>query len=305
MKNNIVIGTRGSKLALWQANYVKREIERLYPDVKIDLKIIKTKGDIIRDVPLSRIGGKGLFVKEIEESLIRGDIDIAVHSMKDLPTILPDSLHISAVTEREDPRDILISRNGLLLKDLPNGANIGTSSLRRQAQLLHIRPDLNPVSLRGNLDTRIKKLTGKGLDAIIVAYAGVLRMKYEDKITEYLPFLPAIGQGALGIESRINNKEINYIVKQLDHFETNLAIKCERSFLKRLEGGCQVPIAGFAEVNGDQIKMTGLVGSVDGKNIIKESIEGYADKAEELGIYLAETILSKGGDSILREVYGK
>ncbi len=303
-RDRIIIGTRGSKLALWQANYVKEGIERLYPGIKVELKIIKTKGDIIRDAPLSKIGGKGLFVKEIEESLMRGEIDLAVHSMKDLPTFLPSSLHISAIPRREDPRDVLISKRGGL-KYLPRGARVGTSSLRRQAQLLHIRPDIVPVSLRGNLDTRIKKLTEEGLDAIIVANAGILRMGLEDKITEYLPFLPAIGQGALGIESRIEDEVINGMVKPLDHPETNTAIRCERAFLRRLEGGCQVPIAGFAEVRGDLLRMTGLVSTLDGKEMIKESEEGDIRDPEALGTRVAERILKRGGSLILKEIYGK
>ena len=313
----IRIGTRGSQLALWQANWVKGKLSEWNPGIAVEIHKIKTTGDKILDVPLAKVGGKGLFVKEIEEALFDKKIDIAVHSMKDVPTDLPEGLCISAITEREDPRDALISKDGLKLKELKKGAKIGTSSLRRQVQLLNFRNDFEIHQLRGNLNTRIKKLSAGDFAAIILAAAGVKRMGWEDKITEYLPydiFLPAIGQGALGIEIRESDKEAKKIVEKFNHRETSLCVRAERSFLKRLEGGCQVPIAAFGTIippsppfnKGGEggIKLEGLVGSIDGKILYRDSEEDKENNIEELGVRLAEKLLNMGADKILKEVYG-
>jgi hydroxymethylbilane synthase len=311
--SRISIGTRGSKLALWQAEWVKSELKRIYPDLKIELNKIKTTGDKILDVPLAQVGGKGLFVKEIEEALLRHEADIAVHSMKDVPTEFPDSLYLAVICKREDPRDAFISRirnAQCAFKDLPDGAKIGTSSLRRSCQLLNIRPDLKIEQLRGNLDTRLKKLDEGHFDAIILAAAGVKRLGLQSRITEILPFeisLPAIGQGAIGIECRIDDRSINNLIAPLNHPETSICVKAERAFLKQLEGGCQVPIAAYARIVSQDSKliMDGLVGSITGDRIIKGHIEGSPEHAESLGVRLAEDILSRGAKEILDEVYNK
>lgn len=305
MPKPIKIGTRASMLALWQANWVKSEIEKRH-GLTIELVKIKTTGDKITDVPLAMVGGKGLFVKEIEEALLAKDVDLAVHSMKDVPTFFPEGLHLKAITRREDARDVLISRDGEKLAELPAGAKIGTSSLRRQSQLLHLRPDFNIAQLRGNLDTRLKKLSEGAYDAIILAGAGIKRLGWADRITEYIDpvvMLPAIGQGALGIETRIDDKEINSIVEFFDHPETSFAVKAERALLKRLEGGCQVPIAAHGSVKKSTLSLIALVASTDGKKIVKDVIEGSASEAETLGITLAERLLRAGAKEILEELY--
>ena len=239
------IGTRASQLALWQANWVKSELEKKYPGMEVTLTKIKTIGDKILDVPLAQVGGKGLFVKEIEEAMLRDEIDIAVHSMKDVPTDFPEGLGLHCITEREDPRDALISRN-VKFADLPQGAKIGTSALRRQAQLLKVRPDLKMVIIRGNVETRIRKLTDENLDAVILAAAGLKRLGFTEKVAEYLDTnlsIPAIGQGALGIECRLADPVVTETIAFFNHPETAFAVRAERSLLKRCEGGCQVPIA--------------------------------------------------------------
>jgi hydroxymethylbilane synthase len=301
----VVIGTRGSKLALWQANWVKTSILRLHPDYSVELSVIKTKGDKILDVPLAKVGGKGLFVKEIEEALLDGRIDIAVHSMKDMPADIPAGLTIGAIPEREEPRDVLITRNGQALKDLPAGAKIGTSSLRRSAQLLHARPDLKIASLRGNLDTRLRKLESESLDAIVLAAAGVLRMGLADRISEVLDasvMLPAVGQGALCIEIRKDDPLLSPLIAQIDDSDTRQVVIGERSFLKRLEGGCQVPIAGHGRLGNNVYTLTGLVCDVDGSRRIRASLTGPADQSEKIGVELAETLLSKGAGEILERL---
>ncbi len=307
MRKEIRIGTRGSALALWQAEWVKSELEKKHPGMTVTLTKIKTTGDKILDVPLAKVGGKGLFVKEIEEAMLGGDIDIAVHSMKDVPTQFPDGLHLGAITKREDPRDALLSRNKVLLKDLPQGANVGTSSLRRQAQLMHLRPDFVIQQLRGNVDTRLRKLKEGQFDAIILAASGVKRLGLAENVTEYLDpgiSLPAIGQGALGIECRVDDRELNDLISFFNHPDSRTCVTGERALLRRLEGGCQVPIACYGHIKSGKLLLTGLVGSVDGKRIIKDSIEGAPEKAEKLGVTLAEKLLSQGADVILREVYG-
>jgi hydroxymethylbilane synthase len=266
-KRKIVIATRGSKLALWQAEWIKAELEKINPGIGIDLNKIKTTGDKILDVPLAQVGGKGLFVKEIEEAILRGEADLAVHSMKDVPTELPEGLHLSAICKREDPRDAFItavssqqsavSRQKKIkyFKELPQGANVGTSSLRRICQLLNKRPDLKISQLRGNVDTRIRKLDEGQFDAIILAAAGVKRLGRAEKITEILPpeiSLPAVGQGAIGIECRVDDEFINNLLKNLNHKETSVCVRAERAFLKKLEGGCQVPIAAYARLRSQE-----------------------------------------------------
>ena len=305
--NQIRIGTRSSPLALWQANWIKSQLEELSGDLKVDLIHIKTSGDKIKDAPLAKIGGKGLFVKEIEEQLIREEIDIAVHSMKDMPVNLPTGLCIAAITKREDPHDALISRDNIKLKDLPLGAKVGTGSLRRQTQLMNYRPDLKIIPMRGNIDTRIKKLETENLDAIILATAGLRRMGWQERITETIDsdiLLPAIGQGAVGIEARHHALDILEFIVQLDHEETNLAIEAERSFLKVLEGGCQVPIGAYAILTGNDIFIRGIVGSLDGKLIHKSEIKGPLESAKLLGKELGLRLLKMGADKILKEIYG-
>ncbi len=310
----IIIGTRGSKLALWQAEWVKSEILRLRPESKVELNKIKTTGDKILDVPLAKVGGKGLFVKEIEEALLNGGADLAVHSMKDVPTDFPAGLHLSAICKREDPRDAFIARmqNSKFMiqnfSELPQGSAVGTSSLRRSCQLLSHRPDLKIEQLRGNLDTRLRKLDEGQFDAIILAAAGVKRLGWADRITEIIPTeisLPAIGQGAIGIECRAGDEFVNTLVAPLNDPETSVCVKAERAFLKKLEGGCQVPIAAHARLVGRRLVMDGLVGSIAGDRIIKSHGEGAPEAAETLGISLAEEVLSRGAREILDEVYGR
>ncbi|MEK6775918.1 MAG: hydroxymethylbilane synthase [bacterium] len=304
-RKEIRIGTRASQLALWQANWVKQSLESRYKDLTVTLTKIKTTGDKILDVPLARVGGKGLFVKEIEEAMVDGKIDIAVHSMKDVPTDLPDMLHLPVMSKREDPRDALLS-HGQTFAILPKGAKVGTSSLRRQAQLLHLRPDLKMVTLRGNLDTRIRKLGTDNLDAVILAAAGIRRMGWSDKITELLSTeisLPAIGQGAIGIECRRDDTWVNNQIAFLLHPETFEAVSSERALLKRLEGGCQVPIAAYAEIQDHTIRLRGLVGSVDGKTLIRDEITGPRSQGDAIGVELAERLLKAGAGKILKEVY--
>ena len=306
-RSSLVIGARGSRLAVWQAEWVQARLKELAPELTVTLQRIKTSGDKILDVPLAAIGGKGLFVKEIEEALLREEIDLAVHSMKDVPTTLPDGLSILCVPAREDPRDVLISRDSCSLDQLSKGSRIGTSSLRRQAQLLHYRPDLHIELLRGNLDTRLRKLHNGEYDAIVLAAAGLMRMGWSNKVTEYLPpevSLPAIGQGALGLEGRRNDRFVQILVEKLEHGPTRIAVMAERALLKRLEGGCQVPIAAHATVKGDTLIMDGLIASMEGQRLIRDTIQGAASEAQSLGIQLAEKLLAQGGDRMLNEIYG-
>ena len=295
-KKLLRIGTRASQLALWQANWVKSE-----------LLILKTKGDKILDVPLAMVGGKGLFVKEIEEAMLRDEIDIAVHSMKDVPTIFPEGLALRCITKREDCRDIVILRPGFKSwKDLPQGARIGTSALRRKAQLLHLRPDLQMVDIRGNVETRIRKLTEDNLDAVILAAAGMHRLGFTKQIGEYLPVyvsIPAIGQGALGIESRIDDISTNRLIDFFNHPETDWAVRAERAFLKRLEGGCQVPIACHGTVEGESLSLTGFVSDCEGVRCLKKTSTGSVHDAEKIGTSLGDDLLILGAGKILNEVY--
>ncbi|BCS97514.1 porphobilinogen deaminase [Desulfoluna limicola] len=302
MENKIVIGTRGSQLALWQANWVKAELERLHEGVSCELLIIKTKGDKILDVPLAKVGGKGLFVKEIEEALLDGRIDLAVHSMKDMPAHLPEGLKIGAIPEREDPRDALISKNGLTFDALPKGARVGTSSLRRSAQLLAKRPDLQIETLRGNIDTRLKKVLEGNMDAIILAAAGLKRLGLGEHITECLDtelMLPAVGQGALCIESRENDDRIDAALSPLNHLPTRTTVLAERAFLNTLEGSCQIPVGAFAETDGETITIRGLVAEIDGTRILMEKDTADSAKGEALGITVAERLKEAGAAEIL------
>ncbi|NIO04427.1 MAG: hydroxymethylbilane synthase [Proteobacteria bacterium] len=300
------IGTRGSKLALWQAEWVRSRLIEAHADVNVELVPIKTSGDMILGVPLAKIGGKGLFVKEIENALLDGRVDLAVHSMKDVPTIIPPGLSVRSVTKREEPFDVVISRSGNGLKSLPRKARIGTSSLRRQAQLLHFRSDLIIVPIRGNLDTRLRKLEEQNLDAIILASAGLKRMGLGYRTTETISTeicLPAIGQGVLAIETRLDDQRVHERIDFLNDSETALAMEAERAFLKRLEGGCQVPIAAYARRVDGELEVEGMVASVDGKKMVRQAERDSSKEAETLGVRLAEKILSLGGDEILREIY--
>ena len=307
MKQTVRIGTRGSKLALWQSEWVKAAILEQFPSLSVDLVVIKTKGDKILDVPLADLGGKGLFVKEIEQALLENRVDLAVHSMKDMPSVLPDGLRIGCIPERENPADVLISRNALVFNDLPSGARIGTGSLRRGSQLRNARPDLTVVPLRGNIDTRLKKLeTGvDDLDAVVLAAAGVRRLGLKDRITERLDhsvMLPAVGQGALCIETRRQDNESAVLLQALDHMPTRQAVHGERAFLERLEGSCQVPIAGYGQVDGDRIHLEGLVADLEGRQVVRGSRSGPADGSKQLGVALAEDLLSRGADRILQQL---
>ncbi len=305
MKKSLKIGTRASKLALWQANWVRLALTEAYPKQPIELVTIKTKGDKILDVPLAKVGGKGLFVKEIEQALLDRRIDIAVHSMKDMPAETPDGLCIGAIPAREDPADVLISKNGILFSGLKQGCIIGTSSLRRGAQIRHARPDISIVPLRGNVDTRLKKLQTENLAAIVLAAAGVKRLNLTHRITEYLNFdlmLPAVGQGALAIESRLNDPDIQPLIEALDDPHTRAIVTGERAFLKHLGGSCQVPIAGLGMITGNTFYLTGLVADIGGSQVIKGTLSGPADSAETIGISLANQLLDQGADKILEQL---
>lgn len=307
-RSTLILGTRGSKLAVHQSQWVQARLQELAPGLTISLQRIQTSGDKILDVPLAKIGGKGLFVKEIEDALLSKEIDLAVHSMKDVPTALPEGLDILCVPPREDPRDALITHDGCRLDQLKPGARIGTSSLRRQAQLLHYRPDFTIHMLRGNLDTRLRKLREGQFDAIVLAAAGLRRLAWDAEITEYLPVhlsLPAIAQGALGIEARRDDTVVRDLLSRFEHHPTRITVTAERALLHRLEGGCQVPIAAHAVLDGETLTLDGLVASVDGRRVIRHQIRGAASEAEALGTRLAERLLADGGDVILKEIYGQ
>ncbi|WP_029552101.1 hydroxymethylbilane synthase [Thermocrinis jamiesonii] len=296
------LGTRKSKLALWQANFVKEKLESL--GCKVELVLITTTGDKILDSPLAKIGGKGLFVKEIEEALLKGEIDLAVHSLKDVPMVLPDGLTLCAITERENPYDVLISKEGKKLEELPPGAVVGTSSLRRQVQIKRKRKDLKVEVLRGNVDTRIRKLEEGLYSAIVLAYAGVKRMGLEAYISQVLEdFIPAVGQGSLAIETREDDPKVQKYVKALDHWESHLRAMCERAFLRELEGGCQVPIGAFSWIESDKIYIKGFVSDLNGERFIEGVEEGKVEEYVEVGKRLAQKLLASGGREILKEIY--
>jgi len=308
-KQQVRIGTRKSPLALWQAEFVKTELQAHFPDIDFSLHHIQTKGDKILDSPLSKIGDKGLFTREIEHALLRREIDLAVHSLKDLPTKTPDGLAISAITKREDTRDVLISKTPTTLLTLPNGAKLATGSLRRRSQVLALRPDLEIHDIRGNLNTRFQKFFESDFDAMLLAFAGVHRLKMDDKISEVIShdlILPAVGQGALAIETRQDDTFIIEMIQPLNHFETELAVSAERSLLRTLEGGCQIPIGAFASFEDAHFKLSAFVGSLDGKttlreSLVKSSLASISD-AETVGIELAERLRQKGGDKILSAI---
>lgn len=306
MKDKIVIATRESQLALWQANNVKAQLESLYPDLKVELLGMTTKGDQILDSPLSKIGGKGLFVKELETALLDGRADIAVHSMKDVPMAFPEGLGLAVICEREDPRDAFISNHFDSIDKLPKGSVVGTSSLRRSCQLRMRRPDLVVKDLRGNVNTRLRKLDDGEYDAIILATAGLVRLEMEDRIKQRMPddvSLPAGGQGAMGIECRSDDLETLKLLEPLQHEETAIRVTAERAVNERLNGGCQAPIACFATLADDQIYIRGLVGSPDGKTMIESDIMGHKEDAKHLGVKLADELLHKGADKILADIY--
>lgn len=299
----IHIGTRDSQLALWQAEWVKRKLEERYPRKEFILVPMKTKGDKILDVPLAKIGDKGLFTKELETGLLSGEIDCAVHSLKDLPTVLPDGLEIAAFCEREEPRDVFLSKDGTLLADLPAGAVIGTSSLRRKAQLLNYRPDLSFTDLRGNLKTRWRKLAEGHMAGIVLAAAGVKRLGWEERITEYIAedvMLSAVGQGAIAVEIASNRDDMRNLLAALNHRETELAVRAERAFMLRLEGGCQIPVGALAVLNSKQIFLSGMVAALDGQCILRVTVEG--DDPERLGRNAAEMLIEQGALDILEEI---
>jgi hydroxymethylbilane synthase len=307
LKKKIIIGSRGSELALWQANFVKNGLERKNKNVSVEIKIIKTKGDKILDVALSKIGDRSLFTKELEIELLNKKIDLAVHSLKDLQTEIPKGLKLAAVTKRHNVQDVLISRKkGTTIINLPENATVATGSLRRRCQLLHLRPDLNIVELRGNVPSRIIKFLESDWDAIILARAGVERLKLNKHISSIIKadiMLPAVGQGALGIETRADNKIVNEIVKSIHHENTYLAVLAERALLKTLEGGCQVPVGAFAEVKKNGLHIDALVGSLDGSITYRKKISGSKNNPEKTGRKLANDLIKAGAKKILEEIY--
>lgn len=303
MIKTLRIATRKSPLALWQAEEVARQLKKYHPELGIELVTMTTQGDKILDTPLAKIGGKGLFVKELETGMLEGSADIAVHSMKDVPMRLPDGLHLAVIMEREDPTDAFVSNTLSSISDLPLNAKVGTCSLRRQTQLKEARPDIEILDLRGNVNTRLAKLDNGDYDAIILASAGLIRLGFEQRIAHSISTdisLPAIGQGAVGIECRSNDEEINALLAPLHHQETALRLAAERSLNLRLNGGCQVPIGGFAELEGGRIKLRGLIGFPDGSKIFRSEKESSHAKAETLGVEVAEDLLSQGGGEVLK-----
>lgn len=305
MKQNVVIGTRGSKLALWQAEHIAGRIRARYPEIEVTLKKIVTTGDKILDVPLAKIGGKGLFTKELENAMLSGDIDLAVHSLKDMPTELPEGLMLAAITTRADASDAFVSLRYKSLDALPQGAKVGTSSLRRRAQILKYRPDLQTIDLRGNLDTRIKKLENQEMDAIILATAGLKRLGLEQYITQILPIeicLPAVGQGALAIETRQADAEVLSVLEFLNDSETIAAVTAERAYLREVQGGCQVPVGVYGQINGDQLLLEATILKIDGTREVRAQMSASCSEAEELGVKLAQQMLAAGGKEILDEL---
>mgnify|MGYP006164568179 FL=1 len=301
------IATRQSPLALWQAEHIRARLNALYPDLTVELVKFVTQGDKILDTPLAKIGGKGLFVKELEAALLDGRADLAVHSMKDVPMHLPEGLTLAVICEREDPLDAFVSNHYLHFDELPLGAKVGTSSLRRKCQILQLRPDLEIVDLRGNVGTRLSKLDDGLYDAIILASAGLKRLGLADRIRHCLApimSLPAVGQGALGLECRSDDAELLKLIAPLQHEETSICVRAERAFNAYLEGGCQVPIAGYATLlNDDQLQIEGRVGSVDGQTLLKEQLVGEIANAEQLGEQLAQRLLAQGAGELLKALH--
>ncbi|KPU81996.1 porphobilinogen deaminase [Psychromonas sp. PRT-SC03] len=309
MSNKIIrIATRHSPLAMWQANFVKNELLKLHPDLQVELLAMKTKGDKILDTPLAKVGGKGLFVKELEVAILDGRADIAVHSMKDVPVDFPEGLGLAVICEREDPRDAFVSNDFYNIASLPLGSVVGTSSLRRQCQLREQRPDLQVKDLRGNVNTRLAKLDAGEYDAIILASAGLIRLEMQKRIASYMSpeeSLPAVGQGAVGIECRLDDIHTLALLKPLDHRETRFRVTAERAMNLALEGGCQVPIGSYCILVKDTLWLRGLVGSIDGTQIIRKEIRGNIEDAEKMGLILAQQLLDSGADKILADVYNE
>lgn len=304
----IRIATRKSALALWQAEFVKAQLEAKHDNIDVQLLPMSTKGDRILDTPLAKVGGKGLFVKELEVAMIENRADIAVHSMKDVPVEFPEGLVLHTICEREDPRDAFVSNTYQNIDQLPANAVVGTSSLRRQSQIRELRPDLQIKDLRGNVNTRLAKLDAGEYDAIILAAAGLIRLEMPQRIASFIEpevSLPANGQGAVGIECRSDDETVKNLLSALEHTETRYRVIAERAMNRRLEGGCQVPIGAYATVDGDKLYLRGLVGSIDGKQILRDEVTGTVDNAEQLGIELAEKLLAQGADKILAEVYSQ
>jgi hydroxymethylbilane synthase len=304
--HTVRIATRKSPLAMWQAEHVAAALRAAHPGITIEIIGMSTQGDKILDTPLAKIGGKGLFVKELEQRMLDGSADIAVHSMKDVPVELPEGLHLAVIMQREDPRDAFVSNDRERLEDLPEGARVGTSSLRRQCQLADRRPDLEILPLRGNVNTRLRKLDEGEYDAVILAAAGLVRLGFGERIRGRIALedsLPAIGQGAVGIECRADDARINALLEPLNHPHTATCVHAERAFNARLQGGCQVPIGGHAVLTGDELYLRGLVGTVDGSEIVRGEIRGPAAQAQALGQALAEDLLAHGAEAILRELY--
>ena len=306
LEKTLKIATRQSPLALWQANYVKDSLQQLYPDLTVELVLMVTKGDVILDSPLAKIGGKGLFVKELENALLNKEADIAVHSMKDVPMQFPEGLGLAVICKREDPRDAFVSNSYRTFSELPQGAVVGTSSLRRQCQLKALRPDLDIRSLRGNVGTRLSKLDHGDYDAIILASAGLIRLGLADRIASFIEVeqsLPAAGQGAVGIECRTDDVQVKQLLAPLADAETTCCVLAERAMNNRLQGGCQVPIGGYAVLQQGQLYLRALVGDVDGSQIIRAEGKSAVENADVLGVQIAEQLLAQGADKILQSIY--
>lgn len=306
LEKTLKIATRQSPLALWQANYVKDSLQQLYPDLTVELVPMVTKGDVILDSPLAKIGGKGLFVKELENALLNKEADIAVHSMKDVPMQFPEGLGLAVICKREDPRDAFVSNSYRTFSELPRGAVVGTSSLRRQCQLKALRPDLDIRSLRGNVGTRLSKLDNGDYDAIILASAGLIRLGLADRIASFIEVeqsLPAAGQGAVGIECRTDDVQVKQLLAPLADAETTCCVLAERAMNNRLQGGCQVPIGGYAVLQQGQLYLRALVGGVDGSQIIRAEGKSAVENADVLGVQIAEQLLAQGADKILQSIY--
>lgn len=304
-KDVIRIATRQSPLALWQANFIKQQLENLYPELNVELVTMVTKGDVLLDTPLAKIGGKGLFVKELELALLENRADIAVHSMKDVPMQFPEGLHLSVICEREDPRDAFVSNQYASLEELPLHAVVGTSSLRRQCQLKALRPDLELKTLRGNVGTRLRKLDEGEYDAIILASAGLIRLGEQQRIRSFIApesSLPAVGQGAVGVECRADDDWVNGLLRPLLHQDTWDRVIAERAMNNRLQGGCQVPIAGYAVLVGEQLHLRALVGAVDGSEVLRAEGTAPRIQAEQLGVQVAESLLAQGAEKLLAQV---
>ena len=307
MRSTIRIATRKSPLALWQAHFVQSRLQQLYPQLRVELLPMSTKGDKILDSPLAKVGGKGLFVKELEQAILAGDADIAVHSMKDVPVEFPERLGLTIICERDDPRDAFVSSRFTSIAELPAGSRVGTSSLRRQCQLRAQRPDLQVIDLRGNVNSRLAKLDAGEYDAILLAAAGLKRLGLHERISALLPAelsLPANGQGAVGIECRLDDNELLSLLAPLEHPQTRQRVLAERAMNRALQGGCQVPIGAYAELEGDTLWLRGLVGFPDGSRILRAELRGTASEPEALGQALAEQLLTQGAAELLAEVYG-